>query len=117
MGKMKLLSIPSPRSDFYNADEIQTTLDGYHKKESKRGNILRRLTGIYRLIRQMSKHSGLGDFIVLSQCVDWLKVNNQEPKKSSIRRCLLYFQPLPTQKERMELAETFFNDGGLLATG
>lgn len=106
---MKRLRVPGSVYDYCDQSLITKTLNGYHKSKTKQGDVIRTLYGSYKLIRPMQLHGGLGDFIILSSCVDWLRKLEQAPTKTEIRRCMMYFQPTLHQSERKQLAETFFN--------
>lgn len=106
---MKTLKVPKSTYNFYDSRLIKNTLSLNHKSASKHGNITRTLYGCYKLIRPMPLYAGLGDFIVLSECVKWLRELNQPPNKNEIRRCMMYFEPKLTKGERMRLVKTFYN--------
>ena len=103
---MKKLKIPQPKYDFYDSSLIKNTLDRLQKSKIKRDHGIT-LYGIYKKIRAMPIHAGLGDFIILSICVDWLR-KVKPPTKTEIRRCMMYFEPSLNKGERMQLVKTFF---------
>lgn len=108
---MKTLNIPEPTYIFTDGTKIKDSLQSYHATESRRGNTRRTLAGAYKLIRVMPKFAALGDYVILSACVEWMLKNDQPVKKTEIRRCLGYFQPALERWEKNEIMETFFRPG------
>ena len=105
---MKKVNAPKPKYDFYNGSMIKKTLESYQKSQSKKGMMNISLYGAYKLIRPMPIHAGLGDFVILSECIKWLREMEQKPTETEIRRCMMYFNPEESQSFRKQLAKTFF---------
>ena len=106
---MKTLKIPKVQYNFYDSSLIKKTLDSYQTSRDKNGLSKRTLYGVYKLIRQMSLFAGLGDFVILSSCVKWLRAINQSPTLTEIRRTMLYFNPPIPTSYRRQLANTFLD--------
>lgn len=106
---MKTLKIPTAQYNFYDASLIKKTLDSYAERENKKSHYRRTLYGAYKLIRQMPLFAGLGDFVILSSCVNWLRNINQDPTITEIRRTMLYFNPSLSTSFRIQLANTFLD--------
>ncbi len=104
---MKLLKIPKAQYNFYDSSLIKKTLDSHQTSREKNDLARRTLYGVYKLIRQMPSFAGLGDFVILSSCVNWLRNINQNPTLTEIRRTMLYFNPPLSTSFRIQLANTF----------
>lgn len=88
---MKKLKIPQPQYWCTSADGIQTTLEGTLRSK-KKSNHNFTLYGAYKLIRTMASYAVLGDYVVLSQCVEFLKRKGLSITEKEIYRCFKYFE-------------------------
>lgn len=97
----KKIEEKDPSYIFTDAKDIRITLNGIlkHRQDDKRENRkgVPTLVGIYKHIRQMPTFSSLGDYIVLSMCVQWLKGLKLTVDEVSIRRCMRYSKELKGQ--------------------
>ncbi len=103
---MKKLKIPKSEYTYYDDSLIDNTLDGMLKTKEK-SNMGTTLYGIYKKIRIMPTYAGLGDYVILSRCVSWMRENNLIVKRIEIRQSMMYFQPSTTIKDRNQLIKTF----------
>ena len=101
---MKTLKIPKPIYDFYDDKLIDNTFNGMLKSKEK-NNKGTTLYGIYKKIRIMPLFAGLGDYVILSKCIDWLRNNQIKFTETEVRRCMLYFNPALSISERRQLAK------------
>jgi hypothetical protein len=88
---MKKLSIPDPKFDYVDADWIQKTLHSRNGINKRRGDKLT-LYGAYKHVRVMPTFGSLGDYVILSQVVDFFKSEKIHFTETEVKRCFRYFE-------------------------
>ncbi len=104
---MKKLKIPHPKYDFFDQTFIKHTLASAWKSNQKDMQGFS-LYGAYKLIRVMPTYAGLGDWVILYSCVDFLRKIDTPPTRQEIWRSMHYFQPALSIGTKRQLTETLF---------
>jgi len=75
-----------------SVQDIQGYLDRNHATEARQGKKRRTLYGCFKFIAPMPTFASVGDYLILAQCLEWMKKNNQKYTRQEVARSLKYFE-------------------------
>src|SRR3990167_10306103 len=88
---MKRLIIPRSTYWFTDADACQTSILSRFNAGRKVGKKMT-LLGAFKMLRVMPSFAALGDYVLLSQSVDFFRKNSLKFSKRDLRLCLNRFE-------------------------